>query len=163
MLLLLCRHQRSVCETNWIGCDEKSGFKIGSENDGSTFQGEWRNENVLRTSSPSLSSFFFFLAHIYEGLGGRAGAGAAGRRSVGRPTVRWRGSEAKIGCHLHNISKLYSAPQNQPSFLPDDGRRRTAIIHTQLTRFVALQGDWRGAAEPAQVECRIYSRIPILD
>ena len=155
MLLLLCRHQRSACETNWIGCDEKSGFKIGSENDGSTFQGEWRNENVLRTSSPPLPSSFSWLIFMKDWAGGRTSL------SVGRSANCWlaraRRRGAKIGCHLHNISKLYSAPQNQPSFLPDDGRRRTAIIHTQLTRFVALQGDWRGAAEPAQVECRIYA------
>ena len=142
---------RIVCETNWIGCDEKSGFKIGSENDGSTFQGE--EERKCITNFVSFSSFFFFLAPIYEGLGGRPGAGGSGQsvgRSVGRPTVRWRArgsSGAKIGCHLHNISKLYSAPQNQPSFLSDDGR--TAIIHTQRRDQAAsrMKGDWRGAEE----------------
>ena len=80
----------SAHETNWIGCDEKSGFKIGSENDGSTFEGsggESRNENVLRTSSPSLPPPFSLLIFMKDWASAdRADPGMAGGTSpsVGR-------------------------------------------------------------------------------
>ena len=103
----------------------------------------------------SLPSSFSWLIFMKDWAG--AGAGAAGRRSVGRPTVRWRGSEAKIGCHLHNISKLYSAPQNQPSFLSDDGRGRTDGYNpASFMHLVALQKRKVIGGE-AQVGCRIYA------
>ena len=173
MLLLLCRHQRSACETNWIGCDEKSGFKIGSENDGSTFEGrggESRNENVLRTSSPSLPSPFSLLIFMKDWASGRARTQAGGTSSsVGRSANKLfvgAGAGPKLAA-ICIISRncIQHRKTNEEVFFPmtDGGGRAVGRLynpHASSLRGAFLpSGDWRGVKKRTRAGsgCRIYA------